>query len=202
MIGVFKGSSKDPGRAASGTVATGYTIGGYAIDCPEGVHYPGTPLVLLTHSHCDHLCGLSNSNLAYACSAFAAQAITKTQEAALLCSHLGLQPPRRPPSEILEDGSTLEGDGFSIEVLSTPGHSEGGLCFYVPEQKALFSGDTVFGSGFLPSVSLPTSSPEQLIHSYEKLAALEIERICPGHGSPFPGKGYIRNLLPALEELI
>ncbi len=202
MIQVFRGSSRDPVRSESGTVATGYLIGGFAIDAPEGVRYPNSPLILLTHAHCDHICGLANHNLPYACSEFSAKAITQPMEQATLCTHLGFQPPRRPPQEILKDGQTLQGEGFSLEVIATPGHCKGALCFYVPEQKAMFSGDTVFGAGALPSVSLPTSNPQELLSSYEKLSGYEIEKIYPGHGTPFPGKDYIRRLIPILQEFI
>ena len=202
MIEVFKGASTHPVRGGSGTVATGYTIGSFAVDAPEGVNYPGSPLILLTHAHCDHICGLSLHNHPYACSEFTAKAITEVNEEATLCTHLGFQPPRRPPQQILKDGQVLQGDGFTIEVIATPGHCEGALCFYVPELKALFSGDTVFGGGALPSVSLPTSNPQALINSYEKLSSYEIEKIYPGHGTPFPAKGYIRDLFPTLNEFI
>ncbi|MBD3397773.1 MBL fold metallo-hydrolase [Candidatus Micrarchaeota archaeon] len=202
MIHVFQGSSSHPIRAESGTVATGYAIGEFAIDAPEGVTYPGSPLVLLTHAHCDHICGIAVHNLPYACSGFTAKAITEVRESATLCSHLGFQPPRRPPHQILKDGQALEGDGFSIKAIATPGHCEGAMCFYIPEHKALFSGDTVFGGGALPSVSLPTSSPKALLDSYEKLSNYEIEKIYPGHGGPFEAKGYIRALIPNLGQFI
>ena len=202
MIKVYRGSSRHPVRGESGTVATGYTIGDFAIDSPEGVHYPGSPLVLLTHAHCDHICGIAIHNLPYACSEFTANAITEVKESATLCTHLGFQPPKRPPAQILGDGQTLEGDSFSIEAIEAPGHCRGAMCFYVPELKALFSGDTVFGGGALPSVSLPTSVPEALQGTYEKLSGYEIEKIYPGHGDPFPAKGYIRSLIPILEDFI
>jgi glyoxylase-like metal-dependent hydrolase (beta-lactamase superfamily II) len=202
MIGVYRGASRDPARAGSGTVATGYLLGEFAVDSPEGVHYPGSPLVLLTHAHCDHICGLGVHNLPYACSEFTANAITEVMEQATLCTHLGIRPPRRPPRETLRDGQVLEGDGFSIEVIASPGHCIGALCFYVPDLKAMFTGDTVFGGESLPSVSLPTSDPQALLGTYEKLSAYETEKIYPGHGAPFPAKGYIASLLPALEGFI
>lgn len=202
MIEVCRGSSRDPGRSSSGTVATGYRIGGYAVDAPEGVRYEGSPFVLITHAHCDHICGLAQYNSGYGCSEFAAAAITKPMEEATLCTHLGFEPPRRPPERILREGDRLEGDGFSIEVLETPGHSKGSLCFYVPELKAAFTGDTVFGGGALPSCTLPTSEPGKLVESYEKLASYEIEKICPGHGEPFSSKHYVESLIPLVADFI
>ncbi|MBN2122302.1 MBL fold metallo-hydrolase [Candidatus Micrarchaeota archaeon] len=202
MIEVFRGKAKDPKDALRATLATGYLIGKFAVDSPEGVAYPGNPLILITHAHCDHVCGLNTHNLDYACSGFCAKAIEGSIESALLCSHLGLSPPRRPPREVLSEGQVLESEGFSIEVIETPGHAEGALCFYIREHKALFSGDTVFGEGFLPSLSLPTSSKEALLESYEKLSNYEIRKIYPGHGSPFEAEGYIRSLIPIAKEFI
>lgn len=202
MIDVFRGKAKNPRDALRATLATGYLIGGFAVDSPEGVEYPGNPLILITHAHCDHICGLNSHSLDYACSAFCAEAIENSIESALLCSHLGLSPPRRLPKKILAGGQVLEGNGFSIEVIETPGHAEGALCFYAPEHKALFSGDTVFGEGFLPSLSLPTSSRDALLESYEKLSNYEIQKICPGHGSPFEAEGYIKSLIPLVKEFI
>lgn len=202
MIGVFPGKASGARDAPEGTLATGYAIGEFAVDAPEGVHYPGSPLILLTHAHCDHICGLALNNLPYACSEYCARAIAEGRNEATLCSHLGLNPPRRPPREILGEGRVLEGEGFSIEVIETPGHAKGALCFYVPQLKALFSGDTVFGNYSLPALTLPTGDPGALLDSYEKLAKYEIEKIFPGHGTPFRAKGYIEELIPALHRLI
>ena len=202
MIEVFKGETKNPGRCGSGTVATGYSIGNFAVDSPEGVNYPGSPLVLLTHAHCDHICGLAVHNHPYACSKFTAKAITEVEEQATLCTHLGFEPPRRPPQKVLKDGQKLEGEGFTIEVVATPGHCMGALCFYVPEEKAMFTGDTVFGGNSLPAISLPTSDPDSLLETYEKLSSYDVKMIYPGHGEPFRADGYISSLIPTVRELI
>jgi glyoxylase-like metal-dependent hydrolase (beta-lactamase superfamily II) len=202
MIEVFCGRAKNPEDALKATLATGYLAGEFAVDSPEGVVYPGNPLVLITHAHCDHICGLNSHSLDYACSSFCAAAIGDSNENAMLCSHLGLSPPRRPPKEVLCGGQVLEGNGFSIEVIETPGHAEGALCFYAPQYKALFSGDTVFGDNFLPALSLPTSNKGALLESYEELSNYDIEKIYPGHGSPFEAKGYIKSLIPLLREFI
>lgn len=47
----------------------------------------------------------------------------------------------------LEDGQILSLCGTVCHVIATPGHSPGGLCFYFPEEKVLFSGDTLFAGG-------------------------------------------------------
>lgn len=47
----------------------------------------------------------------------------------------------------LADGERIQLAGLSIEVRHTPGHSPGGVCFYVAELGAVFSGDTLFKGG-------------------------------------------------------
>ncbi|MBP2326771.1 glyoxylase-like metal-dependent hydrolase (beta-lactamase superfamily II) [Kibdelosporangium banguiense] len=47
----------------------------------------------------------------------------------------------------LADGQTIEVGGVTLEVLHTPGHAPGACCFYAPELKALFTGDTLFQGG-------------------------------------------------------
>jgi glyoxylase-like metal-dependent hydrolase (beta-lactamase superfamily II) len=66
-----------------------------------------------------------------------------------------------------------------FEVLHTPGHSEDSMCLYCPEDHVLFSGDTpvqVRAAG--------GSYPRALTASLERLCALPIKTIYPGHGEP------------------
>jgi hydroxyacylglutathione hydrolase len=109
--------------------------------------------------------------------------------------------PDRNPKAILKEGQILKGEGFSLEVIETPGHSEGSLCFYCKEEKALFSGDTVFGDYSLPALALPTSNPAKLLDSYEKLLKYEIKTFCPGHGGKFSKENYVRELISRLKKL-
>jgi glyoxylase-like metal-dependent hydrolase (beta-lactamase superfamily II) len=55
--------------------------------------------------------------------------------------------PDRRPDRPLEHGQSLEVGGHRIEVLHTPGHAPGAVCFYLPEAGILFSGDTLFNGG-------------------------------------------------------
>ena len=201
MIRVFRGISKDPQRTAGEIIANGYMAGSIAIDAPEGVLYPNPSLILLTHGHCDHIVGLLRNNCPVGASEFTADAIELGREEATLCNHLNFPPVRRDIAHRYREGDSIEGDGFSLQVVETPGHSAGSLCFYLPEKKYLFSGDTVFGGGALPSVSLPTSNPSALMGSYEKLDARDIEKFFPGHGEPFSESGYIRRLMHSLRAI-
>jgi glyoxylase-like metal-dependent hydrolase (beta-lactamase superfamily II) len=55
--------------------------------------------------------------------------------------------PGVPPDRELGEGQVLEAGGASLQVLHTPGHSPGSCCFYVPELRRVFTGDTLFAGG-------------------------------------------------------
>ncbi len=72
----------------------------------------------------------------------------------------------------------------SLKILSTPGHTPGSVCFYFPEDKVLFSGDTLFKMGY-GRTDLPGGDIQQLWHSLDLLLALPPETVVyPGHGAP------------------
>ena len=85
-------------------------------------------------------------------------------------------------AKALEDGQTVECAGTEIHVIHTPGHTVGGCCYYLPEEEALFCGDTLF-CGSIGRTDLPTGSSRDLAHSIrEKLMILPDEtKLYPGH---------------------
>ena len=85
--------------------------------------------------------------------------------------------------EFLKDGQKLSLAGFEIEVIATPGHTAGGLCYYIPEEQVLVSGDTLF-AGSYGRVDFPTSSMSDLARSIrERLLVLPEDTVVyPGHG--------------------
>ncbi len=88
------------------------------------------------------------------------------------------------PNGFLEDRQTFSVGEFNIQVIHTPGHTPGGVCFYLQEQKILFSGDTLF-QGTIGNLSFPTARPERMWDSLKRLAALPKEtQVYPGHGDP------------------
>ncbi len=84
------------------------------------------------------------------------------------------------PSNIKYRISNIE-----FDVISTPGHTPGSVCFYFPEEKILFSGDTLFKDG-VARTDLSYSSEKDLQYSLKKLAQSPREtKIYPGHGESF-----------------
>ena len=82
----------------------------------------------------------------------------------------------------LFDGEILFLGTLKIKVIHTPGHSPGGVCFYLENEAILISGDTLF-QGTCGKVSFPTSNPSKMKHSLKKLSHLPPDtKVYPGHG--------------------
>lgn len=80
----------------------------------------------------------------------------------------------------LADGQVLSFGSLRIQVLHTPGHTPGSVCFLCED--LLFAGDTLF-AGSCGRTDLPGGSWEQMSASLRRLAALEGDyRVYPGHG--------------------
>lgn len=92
---------------------------------------------------------------------------------------------------LLKDGEVMELAGFEIKVLHTPGHTEGGCCYYIAEEDVVFTGDTLF-AGSVGRTDFPGGSMSQIVRSVqEKLLTLnEAESletdimVYPGHNDP------------------
>lgn len=141
--------------------------------------------VLLTHGHFDHI--------------LAAEDIRRTFHVPILASEKEMELLEEPDMNLsstyeeavsvaadrwLRDGETLELLGKKWNVIHTPGHTAGCLCFYIKEEEVLFSGDTLFQES-VGRTDLPTARPGEIIDSVvRKLFVLPEEtRVYPGHGS-------------------
>ena len=71
----------------------------------------------------------------------------------------------------------------TFQVLHTPGHTPGSVCFYFPKEKVLLSGDTLFQMGY-GRTDLPGGNYSQLINSLNLLFELPSDvQVYPGHGN-------------------
>lgn len=84
-----------------------------------------------------------------------------------------------PPAGVLEDGDAIDLGGRVLQVLHTPGHSPGHMCFWEPERGYLFTGDLVYKGTLL--ADYPSTDPRAYLASLEKVAALPVKRVFPGH---------------------
>lgn len=144
-----------------------------------------TPVVVaLTHPHPDHIAGVAflkrlyNIPLAMHSADSELLAIAPAYGAQM---GFNIEP---LVAEIdLAEKSELEVGTMRIEVIPTPGHSKGGVCFYSSEDGILLSGDTLF-AGSIGRSDLPGGDYDELMRSImEKLLPLGGGvRVYPGHG--------------------
>lgn len=85
------------------------------------------------------------------------------------------------PTRILKDGDIIDIGERRIEVLHTPGHSPGHMCFWEKEKGYLFTGDLVYKGTLF--AYYPSTNPEDYLKSLEKISVLPVERVFPGHHS-------------------
>lgn len=144
------------------------------------------PIGLLnTHGHLDHIFGVNRGRSAWGVSLYLhADDVGLLLHASAQAQLFGLEMDEvLPPEEVLHDGQVLSLNGYSIEVLHTPGHSPGGVCFYVREAGLLFSGDTLF-QGSIGRTDLQGGDFGVLIQSIQQqlLVLPDDTVVLPGHG--------------------
>lgn len=85
------------------------------------------------------------------------------------------------PTRVLNGGEIIDLGGRSVEVLHTPGHSPGHMCFWEAERGYLFTGDLAYKGTLL--AYYPSTDPQSYLASLEKVAALPAKRVFPAHHS-------------------
>jgi glyoxylase-like metal-dependent hydrolase (beta-lactamase superfamily II) len=99
------------------------------------------------------------------------------------------------PDRILREGDVVEGPGWTLEAVETPGHAANHLCFALREEEALFSGDHVmaWSTSF---VGPPDGSMGAYLASLDKVRLREETVYWPGHGGPVTEpRRFVRALL-------
>ncbi len=81
------------------------------------------------------------------------------------------------PTKVLNDHDVIDIGGREIEVLHTPGHSPGHLCFWEKDRGYLFTGDLVYKDTLF--AYYPSTDPEAYLASLEKVAALPVKKGIP-----------------------
>ena len=93
-----------------------------------------------------------------------------------------------PVSETVEDGQRLPILG-GVTVVHSPGHTPGSTCYLLEGERLLFTGDTIFSDGqnVSRSVPFPGYNGNDYRKSLDKIAALEFDVLCGGHGASLVG---------------
>lgn len=141
--------------------------------------------ILITHAHIDHIGGAAK--------------LKQRTGAPVLLNHrdlelyqmldvqaqwLGIRTPEQTPIDAsLEERTSLKLGDQSIQVMETPGHTQGSVCLYLPGQNLLFAGDTLF-AGSIGRTDLPGGDSRMILQSlHSRVLALPDETVViPGHG--------------------
>ena len=144
--------------------------------------------LLQTHGHFDHVLGLAFAEDAYTLLPMMHPADTDwynhTNEICMQVFGEGLRSPLPTLGSPLAHGDVIKLGYDSLQVIHTPGHTQGGVCFYNEKQGLLFSGDTLFRCS-IGRADLEGGNQGQLIRGIrEKLLTLpDSVQVYPGHGS-------------------
>lgn len=159
----------DPGGDAQDIIAAAS-----AFSCQKAV-------ILLTHCHADHIGAVGE----------VAKKLNITElyidpaDSAMYASPANCFPPYLPAAENLLTPSEWSPQTPDFEILHTPGHTPGGVCYYFREYNALFTGDTLFRAS-VGRTDFPGGDTATLMESISgRLMTLpDSLEIYPGHGYP------------------
>lgn len=116
--------------------------------------------IILTHGHFDHSGGVREVKQRYGARVFA---FTRSDLVDI----------------VLRDCQYLQMGNRTVQIMHTPGHSNDSICIYCPEDKILFSGDTML------QIRTPGGSyTREYLHALERILKLDIETIYSGHDTP------------------
>jgi glyoxylase-like metal-dependent hydrolase (beta-lactamase superfamily II) len=127
--------------------------------------------VLLTHTHPDHWPAAAKIRKKTGAQIAAFQPFPKPDEVDITVDR------------ILADGDTIDGTEFRLEALHTPGHAPNHLCFWLDEERVLFTGDHVLNGTTTVVNPQRGGDMKQYLASLDRLKKIKrVARICPGHG--------------------
>jgi len=140
----------------------------------EGAKIAG---ILLTHAHFDHIGAIPGIKARFP----EAPVYVHPSDEVMFGHPFNRLPPEYP--SFPKPAGVVDARKFPLaEVIETPGHTPGGVCYYFKEDGILLSGDTLF-AGSVGRTDFPGGSMTTLVESLKKLKALpDLTKVIPGHG--------------------
>ncbi len=147
--------------------------------------------IMLTHGHFDHILGVAELASIYSPDGSEAGLPVymhpdekyTLENNSFFVRAFGAPMPESFETTDIAEGDTIEVGSLRFEVISTPGHSAGGVCYYERTEKVLLSGDTLF-AGAIGRSDHPGGDYDRLMKSIlEKIVTLDGDvTVIPGHG--------------------
>lgn len=141
--------------------------------------------IVITHAHIDHIGGAAKLKaLTGAPVHMNARDQGLYDSLDVQAGWLGMETPSRTEIDTeARDGDRLQLAGKDFLVVHTPGHTQGSICLWIPEEKTLVAGDTLFRDS-IGRTDLPGGDGRQILRSIsQKLLKLpEDAHVIPGHG--------------------
>ncbi len=157
--------------------------------------------VINTHGHCDHIFGnvWFDGALIDAGDLPLAEEHSRMPEFAEACKKYGL---RMPPFTAVKDGDVIDLGGLTAEVISLPGHTPGGICVLLREDRILFTGDGINRHLWMQlEESLPL---EETMKNLDRIASVKdrADRILHGHAKGFEDISLFDKLREGIRQLV
>ena len=141
--------------------------------------------IFLTHCHADHIGALDSLKEAKGGKILISRedSVGLYDPSINLAYYTETHNPELEADSRVDDGDVIHVGNIEFKVISTPGHTKGGLCLYCEKENMIFTGDTIF-SGSWGRTDLPTGNIEEIMDSIiNKILVLPDETIIyPGHG--------------------
>lgn len=159
--------------------------------------------IVITHGHIDHVAAAAKLRALTGAPVYLNEKDFEQLDALpMFAQWLGVATPERPQIDINPvDGTSLKLGAADFNILHTPGHTQGSMCIWIPQQNKLVAGDTLFRQSVCRT-DLPGGNSREILRSIkDKLLGLPDDaNVFPGHGAATT-IGYEKEFNPFLQDL-